>query len=279
MEVLNKKMMDVNRELDKHRKNVHPVYNDINKLDKGVKELEMRLQTNSWKPADEKALMREIEQVKSSKPIFVKIEEQRAKIAELKEQREAVKASLTPTNKIVNSLKERIGKVKGEESVYDKEKQLKTYDLTNISTKIEKNLEDQRAIKTKKNELRETFYGLMCDYEVQQALIKDIEWISSTKGMVAERSERAEKYKAEQKTRNDERKKMAEERERGRAEIRAKNEERRLEQQAKQQEWELQQLSKLDENPYESQVDLCEQLIYFCAKNRKKTEEEGDGPT
>jgi len=69
--------------------------------------------------------MREIEQVKSSRPIFVKIEEQRAKIAELKEQREAVKASLAPTNKIVNSLKERIGKVKGEESVYDKEKQLK----------------------------------------------------------------------------------------------------------------------------------------------------------
>lgn len=63
--------------------------------------------------------------------------------------------------------------------------------MTNVGTKIEKNFEEQRAIKTKKNELRETFYGLMCDYEVQQALIKDIEWISKTKDMAAERNERA----------------------------------------------------------------------------------------
>ena len=40
MEVLNKKMQDVNRELDKHRKAVHPVYNSLDKLEKGVKELE-----------------------------------------------------------------------------------------------------------------------------------------------------------------------------------------------------------------------------------------------
>ena len=66
--------------------------------------------------------MREIDQVKSSRPIFVKVEELRARLAELKQQRETVKTSLNPINKIVNSLKEKIGKVKSEESVYDKEK-------------------------------------------------------------------------------------------------------------------------------------------------------------
>ena len=35
----------------------------------------------------------------------------------------------------------------------------------------------------------------MCDYEIEQAFIKDIEWISKTKLMVQERAERAEKYK------------------------------------------------------------------------------------
>ncbi len=40
--------------------------------------------------------------------------------------------------------------------------------------------------------------------------------------------------------------------------MKAKQEERRAEQEAKQREWELAQLAKLDENPYESQVDLCE---------------------
>lgn len=141
MEVLNKKMQDVNRELDKHRKAVHPVYNSLDKLEKGVKELEQTLMTHSWKRAEEKGLMNEIEQVKSSRKIFVKIEEERAKLAELKQQREAIKTSLTPVSQIVNALKEKIGQVKGQESVYDKEKQLKQYDLTNVGTKIEKNFE------------------------------------------------------------------------------------------------------------------------------------------
>ena len=44
---------------------------------------------------------------------------------ELKQQREEVKKSMQPTQKIIASLKERISKVKSEESVYDKEKQLK----------------------------------------------------------------------------------------------------------------------------------------------------------
>jgi len=39
---------------------------------------------------------------------------------------------MAPTNKIINSLKERITKVKSEETVFDKDKQLKQYDLTNI---------------------------------------------------------------------------------------------------------------------------------------------------
>ena len=153
----------------------------------------------------------------------------RSQIAELKEEREAVKKELAPTNKIINSLKEKIGKVKDKESVFDKEKQLKQYDITNISTKIEKVLERTRALKQKKYDLKEAFYGNMCDYEIQQAFIKDIEWISKTKQMVVERAGRAEKYRQEQRERAEQRKKLAEERDRQRAEIKAKQEERRKE--------------------------------------------------
>ena len=49
-------------------------------------------------------------------------------------------------------------------------------------------------MKIKKREAKETFYGAMCDYEIQQAFIKDIEWISQTKQVVVERNERAEKF-------------------------------------------------------------------------------------
>jgi len=105
-----------------------------------------------------------------------------------------VKTSMTPTNKIINSLKEKIGKVKKNESVFDVAKKLKEYDLVNISTKIEKLLEKIRDFKKQKIEAKETFYGAMCEYEIQQAFIKDIEWLSSTKQMVVEKAERSEKY-------------------------------------------------------------------------------------
>ena len=66
---------------------------------------------------------------------------------------------MAPTNKILNTLRDRISKVKENEVVFDKAKQLKQYDLTNISTRIEKNLEKSRDLKDKKRQAKETFYG------------------------------------------------------------------------------------------------------------------------
>ena len=98
-----------------------------------------------------------------------------------------------------------------------------------MSTKIEKCLEKSRELKKKKYELKEAFYGSMCDYEIEQAYIKDIEWISNTKQMVMERAERAEKYRQDQRARAEERKKIAQEREQRQAEARARQEERKAE--------------------------------------------------
>jgi len=157
-------MQQVNKEIEKLRKNVHPVYNEEHLIQKGVKELELRLQTNNWSRQDEMRLIKEIEQVKESKPYFAKIEKIRKQYTELKEQREAIKQSMAPTNKIINSLKERVSKIKAQESVFDNAKQLKQYDLTNLNVKIDKNIEHSRALKNKKYELKEDFYGRMCDY-------------------------------------------------------------------------------------------------------------------
>ena len=43
VEAINKRMQELNRELDKQRKNVHPIYNEEAKLEKGIKELQQRL--------------------------------------------------------------------------------------------------------------------------------------------------------------------------------------------------------------------------------------------
>ena len=48
---------------------------------------------------------------------------------------------MVPTNKIINSLKTSIAKVKSKESAFDKDKQLQQYDLTNIGIEIDKVME------------------------------------------------------------------------------------------------------------------------------------------
>ena len=49
---------------------------------------------------------------------------------------------------------------------------------------VEKCLERTKELRKKKLELREAFYGSLCDYEIEQTMIKDIEWIQQTKNMV-----------------------------------------------------------------------------------------------
>lgn len=101
VEAYSSRMQNLDRELQKAKKNVHPIYNESSKLEQGVRELEHRLQTNAWSKADEAKLIKEIEQVKESKPFFKKVDAIKKQIADEKEKREEVKKLLTPTNKII----------------------------------------------------------------------------------------------------------------------------------------------------------------------------------
>jgi uncharacterized coiled-coil DUF342 family protein len=68
------------KQRDKLRQQVHPIYNDPEKLAKGIKELERRLTTESLDRATELKIVKEIEQVKQSKPVFAKMDELSKKI-------------------------------------------------------------------------------------------------------------------------------------------------------------------------------------------------------
>ena len=54
---------------------------------------------------------------------------------------------------------------------------MQQHDLTNMREKIDRNLEKQHKLKKQKYEQREAFYGSLCEYEIEQTFIKDIEWI------------------------------------------------------------------------------------------------------
>jgi len=135
--------------------------------------------------------------VQASRPFFVKIEQFRPKAEELKQEREAVKNGLAGPNRIIASLKARIDDQKASEVKVDSSKKLQQHDLINVSQRIESNLEQSRMLKKQKYELKEAFYGSLCDYEIEQHLVKDIEWIQKTKEQASERAERAEKYRGE----------------------------------------------------------------------------------
>ena len=66
---------------------MHPIYNEENKMARGIKELEKRLHTTSLVRAEEQLIIKEINQVKESVPYFKKIEGINKKIAEFKKER------------------------------------------------------------------------------------------------------------------------------------------------------------------------------------------------
>ena len=86
--------------------------------------LERRLQTQSISRQEENAIIKEIKQVKESGVHFTKIDEINSKIKDLRNQRSEVQADLTPIIKIANQIKDKIGKVKEDDSVFGNEKKL-----------------------------------------------------------------------------------------------------------------------------------------------------------
>lgn len=75
--------------------------------------------------------------------------------------------------------------------------------------------------------MKEDFYGKKCDYEIQVAFIKDIEWIRKIKEGVMEREERREIQNQERREKRDYWNRIKEERKMRDLEIAARNEERR----------------------------------------------------
>ena len=108
-------------------------------------------------------------------------------------------------------------------------------------------------------------------------MIKDIVWLEKTKAAFLERKARNEKYKEEKRRREQEReaiKKEREEREKRRQEEMAKRAEEAA---ARQAEYERQQLKKVEVHPYLGDMDLCEQLIYYCVRTyRANTKQDLD---
>ena len=77
-----------------------------------------------------------------------------------------MRADLTPIIKIANQIKDKIDKVKQEDSVFGNEKKLFQIDLVNLNAKMDGIQEKISELRQQRYNLREDFYGKKCDYEI-----------------------------------------------------------------------------------------------------------------
>ena len=206
---------------------MHPVYNRADKVKQGIKDLEKRMTTTTMSRAEENKTIKEIETIKQSEAVFKELEKIQNQIDELKAQKKSLYEEMTPTNKILGQLRDKITEVKKNESKYDNSKQLITYNLNQIRDKIRRCNDEISELLKKQYQAKEEYYGSKCDYEIQQRLLKDIEFISRTKQLCIEREERQSQYQAELRERKENYRKRLEERKRIEEENLIKQQERK----------------------------------------------------
>ena len=110
----------------------------------------------------------------------------------------------------------------------------------------------------------------MIDYEKQQLLLRDIDWLHQQKIKVLEREERNAFYDIERQKQKDQRDRMLAERKKRDEEYKQRQAERQKQEQERQQAWEQMQLQRLAVHPFEDEIDTCEHLLSYIAKNMIK---------
>ena len=86
---------------------------------------------------------------------------------DLKKERVEIQADLPQINKIANSIKAKIDVVKQSDNVFANDKRHHQLDLVTFESSIESLLEKISELRAQKRNLKETFYGQLCDYEIQ----------------------------------------------------------------------------------------------------------------
>lgn len=178
-------------------KQCHPTYNNLDDLEKGEKILNRRIETNTLTSQKERDLIREIKQIKDSRPFIIQKAKLQAEIDSLRQKQKKDSEELPAINKMLDSIKQRIEKVKGKTTAIEDTKVSYQDQLSQIEHKQTKIREQIAKLKADKLAAKEAYYSEMIVYEVEQKLQRDIMWLDKTKTAFLERKERNDKWKAE----------------------------------------------------------------------------------
>ena len=273
-------------------KKIDPEYNTEELLEKGIRRLGKQLERQVHSSKDEQVLIRRKQFIKESLPyiqelgaIDAKIKIQNAKRKEAGKDLSSIKAEIATNMKEVEEMRKTIEAKSEVREDFDKQ-------LDKINEKRKKERDERDKLYKQKDQLQDAYYSELIEFNKEQFLIKDIEWMNGVKEQVRQREEEKAKKKAEYEERVERRRKEAEERERIKQERIQKEKERKEREAALAREKEenalqieVDQLNKIikaindtsvGSNPFVEQIQLCESLQKYCRRqlNAKPDEEE-----
>lgn len=231
---------------------------------------------------DEALLIRRKQFIKDSLPyiqekdaIDAKIKIQNAKRREVGKDLSSIKAEIATTMKEVEEMRKTIEAKSEVREDFDKQ-------LDKINEKRKKERDERDKLYKQKDQLQDAYYGDLIEFNKEQYLIKDIEWMNGVKEQVKEREEEKAKKKAEYEERVERRRKIAEERERAKQERIQKEQERKereiaraAEMEEKALQDEIDKLNKITKSiedtsvgnsQFFEQIELCESLQRYCQR-------------
>jgi hypothetical protein len=171
---------------------------------------------------------------------------------------------------VITKIKAVINKIKEKEKVYVDDKSQYSNKITLLKKKIDDKYSEVRMLQSDKNILKEDFYSQMIDYEKQQLLLRDLEWLQQQKIKVLEREELFALQDIQRQKQKEQRDRMLAERKKRDEEYKQRQAERQKQEEERQRQWEEMQLAKLAAHPFEDEIDTCEQLLAYLAKNMSK---------
>lgn len=116
MEAFEKQIAAIGRTILTKQKQVHPVYNRVNLLDQGVRDLERRMTTQTLDRQTERQLIAEIEKVRKSRAPLEEIENLREEINVCRKKKAEAAEGFPELNQILKCIREEIDRLKEQET-------------------------------------------------------------------------------------------------------------------------------------------------------------------
>ena len=206
VEDLNKEVTDAENRKAKAEKKVHKTYNKLDMLEKGVKEIERKLQITSTDGKQEKEMIKEMQFIRDSRPYLEEIAGLNQIIFQKKKEKYEISQPIGPLKEEAKELQTKIDSFKKTQEVAKESKETIQKALDKINQERNTLRGQNEDLWQQKLKLREDYYKKVLAYERQQIEIRDIEWLTGIKERVIQREEEKKQWEEEKARRQEERK-------------------------------------------------------------------------